>query len=333
MKTRPSALVVISSPRVPPVARAICCSVARSTMVSSLALAGGVGLVVGDEQQSGERAAWSAKGDGIDVGHELDHDLRGGRDRVEPYHVVGVLGPGRRPQRAVRSEGQAAHADVAVLAEGIGGGVEDVDAVAGRHIDQPRARLDGQGLGDAVAELPKDGARRGVQLQQRSAAGRGPDVPRGIHGQIVNRIRQRRQGRAGLAAGAGEQEELVAVRAAAGQHRTVRQDQDRHGADVRFALADAGGEGLAGERLQHRLELWTAWPAVGAGEGTPCWACVNSTFVDGWVLGCAGVPKSVEVLGTVGSVPRLTEALLLGTDRPAGGCSWLPALSVASARN
>ena len=73
---------------------------------------------------------------------------------------------------------------------------------------------------------------------------------------------------------------------------------------------------------------------AGGAAGTPCCAWVNSGLVEGWTVGAGGMPKlGGVVLGTVGSAPRFTVVVSCGTLAPAGGSSWLPATSVASARN
>src|SRR3974377_231090 len=75
-----------------------------------------------------------------------------------------------------------------------------------------------------------------------------------------------------------------------------------------------------------------AW-LVGVAGGVACWAWMNSGLVEGCVVGWGGVPRSTDVLGTVGSPPKLTWASLEGTCVPIGGCSSLPALSIDRARN
>src|SRR5579875_2030176 len=86
---------------------------------------------------------------------------------------------------------------------------------------------------------------------------------------------------------------------------------------------------------------WNGWRTVwnsdgslaGGAVGTFCCAWVNSGFVEGWTVGAGGMPKlGGVVLGTVGRAPRLTVVVSWGTFAEAGGCSWLPARSVASAR-
>ena len=68
--------------------------------------------------------------------------------------------------------------------------------------------------------------------------------------------------------------------------------------------------------------------------GTACWAAVNRMLVDGVGTGTGGTPKFGAVVVTTGSVPMLGTVPSLGTSAAAAvGVSWLPALSVASARN
>ncbi len=73
--------------------------------------------------------------------------------------------------------------------------------------------------------------------------------------------------------------------------------------------------------------------ATGTCDGTPCCACLNSGLVEGVLAGGGGWPKFGGVVETTGVLPRFEPAPSSGTLRPAGACSWLPALSVASARN
>ena len=167
MKTRPSAVVLISSPRVPPVATATCCSVARSTMVSSVP-APGVDLVgVRDEQQAGQLGAGQPKAIESTSVSNWSISLGASGVPVNRMTLVLVVRPGGRPEGAVGCEGQAADAEVAEVGEGVGGRVEDLDAVAGGDVDQAGARLDGQALRQAVAELAED-RRRSCGSSSRS---------------------------------------------------------------------------------------------------------------------------------------------------------------------
>src|ERR1700679_1908599 len=115
-------------------------------------------------------------------------------------------------------------------------------------------------------------------------------------------------------------------------------------------MSPAGAWAIAiGPRM---LSLWTkpvandwAWNGCktvwnsdglldGGAEGTSCCAWVNRGLVEGWTIGAGGMPKlGGVVLGTVGVAPRLTVVVSWGTLARAGGCSWLPATSVASTRN
>ena len=65
----------------------------------------------------------------------------------------------------------------AKLREGVGRRVEDRDAVIGRDVDLVRLGINGQGQRDAFAELIDDRAGGRVELQERPAAGRRPEIP------------------------------------------------------------------------------------------------------------------------------------------------------------
>src|SRR5438067_8606538 len=70
-----------------------------------------------------------------------------------------------------------------------------------------------------------------------------------------------------------------------------------------------------------------------AEAGICFWACMKIGLVDGWGLGAGVTPKSGGVCVTVGVPPRLTADPSSLAAAPIGGCSRLPARSVAKARN
>src|SRR5262245_38631001 len=70
----------------------------------------------------------------------------------------------------------------------------------------------------------------------------------------------------------------------------------------------------------------------GLALGRPAVTATNSGLVDAPVGAGAGGNGSRVVLSD-GSAPRLAPPPSSGTSAGGGGCSWLPALSVARARN
>ena len=78
---------------------------------------------------------------------------------------VAAMRPARAPEGAVRGEGEVVDADVAEVAEGSRDGVEDLDAVAGGHVQRAVGRMDGERLGDAVAVVRQHRAAARIELQ------------------------------------------------------------------------------------------------------------------------------------------------------------------------
>ena len=94
-----------------------------------------------------------------------------------------------------------------------------------------------------------------------------------------------------------------------------------------------GAKARAGNGAQHLRELGRRAPADCA-FGMRCSAWVNSGLVEGCGVGGGAMPKFGGVVsGTVGGAPRLTRLPSSSALTPAAGASWLPAMSVASARN
>ena len=256
----------------------------------------------------------------VELEHELRVVVRGDRVRAGGVSTNSttsfrILGQAAAQSGAVRGEGQAADPQVAEVAEGLGGGVEDLDAAARRDVDQAGARLDGQALRQAVAELAEDGAR--VRGRARAAVRR-RSSPRGCP---RRRGPCRKSGRARWPAA------CVAWPPAA-----VKANSSLRSGPPLTSDVPSGGRGwpsarcwrrsarsrwrsLPGERLEHGLELrgWLAAPG-----GNRLLGLMNSGLVEGCVLGCAGVPRSIDVPGTVGRAPRLTCESSLGTAGPPG---------------
>ena len=115
-----------------------------------------VGQVGRDEQQPREARAVPAEGDGIDLAVELRH-RRGASAPVE-FQERAALGPARAPQLALRRELQIVDAHVAEVLEAAGQLIEGLDAVARGDVQLAARRIDGEGLGDAVAEAPEHAA-------------------------------------------------------------------------------------------------------------------------------------------------------------------------------
>ena len=180
--------------------------------------------------------------------------------------------------------------------------------------------VDGQGQGDAVAELVDDRAGGRVELQERAAAGRRPEMALVVEGQRKDLVRQRGQRRA----------------------RPGRRSPGRWNSSLRAAppltrkLPSGAWARAIGPRMpslwakpvandcawngcEHRHELGGRCSPAEP-PGTPCCAWVNSGLVEGCTVGAGGMPKlGGVVLGTVGSAPRLTRGGVLRHVGPGRG--------------
>src|SRR3546814_19381161 len=91
---------------------------------------------------------------------------------------------------ALAVEGEAADAQIFVaapLGEAAVVGIEDRNAAVGRHIEDAAGGIDGNRDGDAVAEAIEHRPRRGVEQQQRAAAGRRPQPSLAAAGPVEHR--------------------------------------------------------------------------------------------------------------------------------------------------
>ena len=130
----------------------------------------------------------------------------------------------------------------------------------------------------------------------------------------------------------GTLEQLVARCAAADQEAAVGRLRHGHRPEDAVALGEAGGERLGLERLEDRREF-------GRVAGRRCVGDVLLRLGEQRVgRGLDGRRRRDAEVGRRGAGNRrqcaeVDGGRVLGALVPAGGCSWLPATSVASARN
>ena len=208
-----------------------------------------------DEQQVVERGALLAEGDRLDVRVECQLHLGAGVG-IE-LDDLSRIGPGDRPQVAVRIERQARDAQVqvaAVLGEGVGRRVEDLDALAGRDEDLVASA----GSTASASVMPSPNWLTIAPVVGSSCRSGPPPVaaqrwPCAVEGHRIDLVGERGQRRAGRAAVLRDAEQLVARCAAADQEAAVGRLDERHRPQDAVALVEARGERLGLERLEHRL--------------------------------------------------------------------------------
>ena len=222
------------------------------------------------QQQPGQAGAGAAEGQAVN--QAADPVLELGAAAQAPAHretddvgrrlgqgaVDSAAGPAHGPESAVRPEGQIADAGVGEVPPAVRLGIEALDPVAGRDIDQAGARLDRQCMGQRVAAgclvARDDGAAAGVDQQQLGACHH-PQLANGVERHVEHGGVEREQRRGRAAAFLGEAENLVALGAGAGQHRALGQLDHRQRTDIALAGGKAAGEATQLQRCQHRLQI------------------------------------------------------------------------------
>ena len=173
-----------------------------------------------------------------------------------------LAAPAHAPEAAIGGEGQIPHPRVGEVPPGAGAaaglGIEDLHAIAGRHIDQPGAGIDRQRMGEGIvagALVSFDhGAADGIH-QQQLLAGHHPKLAEPIQRHVEHGGLQAEQRRQRAAALLGEAEHLLALAAGAGEHAAVRQLHHRQGADVAVAATEAMAKAAHLHRRQHTAQI------------------------------------------------------------------------------
>ena len=224
----------------------------------------------GDQQQACHRRAGLAECEAQhDAGHAVfdlgaalgaaahrEADDVGGAARRAGVDVA--AGPAHRPQAAVGAEGEIAHALVGEMRPRAAGRVENLDAIARRHVQQATRRIDRQRMRQRVAGLAlvafEHRAAAGID-QQQFGAGHDPELALAVQRHVEHRTVEFEQGSGAAATIAGEVEDLVAQAAGTGEHAAVGQLDHRLHADVGLAGAEAARKSAQGQRGQHRLQV------------------------------------------------------------------------------
>ena len=212
-----------------------------------------LGRVAGDEQQAVEPGSDLAKGDRIDLGVQA-HPHSGATALVERHHIA-ARRPGSAPQRAIGRERQVVDAHVAEMAPAGADRVEGLDTVTGRDVDFAAVGLDRQRLRDAGAKARHDLAAISVQAQQCTAAGGGPQLAVVVHGEVEDRLVEFDERGQRAPAVVRDAVQPAAVRAAAGDDRTIGKFEYRQRADAGVAVDEVGRVGLAGKGPLDQREL------------------------------------------------------------------------------
>ena len=101
---------------------------------------------------------------------------------------------------------------------------------------------------DALAETIKHGARGGIELQERAAAGGRPPTGGGVHDHVIDRhIKRRKRGGGGdNASGNRKDPQGAAILAATYHDSTIREEGDAQRTDTSAGIRQAANE--RGER-------------------------------------------------------------------------------------
>ena len=182
--------------------------------------------------------------------------------------------------------------------------VEDLDAVAGGHVQIVGIRIGGHSQFDPLAVARDDLAGVRVELHQRSAASGGPELAIAIEGHVVDGLakgRQRRRGRA-LPPASENSHRLLRPRAADVDRLPLGEKAIPSGL---MSAPDGANPVTSAPTVNGSSTVLNAGGlTVGAGVGTPCSANRNSGLVEGCVGG--GGEATVGLGGgAVGRLPRL----------------------------